>query len=114
MLIATGAITIAKIREAKSSKKAIKLPATVNPATGKELMQQTAFGELSWGSATQSYLKSIQKLTTIEMGHIMDEAKLFSRTSRREEEADDIDLDNECANLEAGSESGGIESDGYM
>jgi hypothetical protein len=102
-----GAITIAKIREAKSTKKAIKLPTTIKVVTGtstarKEVSRQTAFCEVGWGALTRSYMRSLQKLTDIELGKIMDEAKTFSKASRREEVADEADLDDERADLDIG------------
>ena len=50
MLCSMGALTVDKIREAKEMKKAIKLPSTFNPTTGKQSTQHTTFSEVSWGN----------------------------------------------------------------
>ena len=54
-----GTLTVEKIQEAKLMKKSIKLPATVNPDTGKQSAWHMAFSEVSWGKPTWLYLKLI-------------------------------------------------------
>jgi hypothetical protein len=95
------------IREAKTTKKAIKLPAMINPETGRQSTRHVAFGELSWGKPTRSYLESIEKnVDDNAMEKIMDEAKEFSKVSRGENDestAGSFDPDDERANLQDGS-----------
>lgn len=108
-LWATGTITIAMVREAKATKKAIKLPAMINPETGKQSARHTAFSELSWGKPTRSYLESIEKnVDDVAMEKIMDEAKEFSKASHGandESAAGSFDPDDDRANLQDGSGS---------
>lgn len=110
MLWSTGALTVENVREAKASgdRKAIKLPAMINPSTGRQSARHTAFSDLSWGKITTSYLSSILKhVDNIDMGHIMDKAKEFSKAvSCNDNESEllgSVDPDDERANLAAGS-----------
>ncbi|OJA15089.1 hypothetical protein AZE42_13664, partial [Rhizopogon vesiculosus] len=114
MLWGTGTITIAMVREAKTTRKAIKLPAMINPETGRQSTRHVAFSELSWGKPTRSYLESIEKnIDDDAMEKIMGEAKEFSKASHGENDqsaAGSFDPDDECANLQDGSGSSSEES----
>lgn len=105
MLWSTGGLTIEVIREARDTKKAIKLPIMINPVTGKQSARYSAFSVVSWNKPTQGFLKSVKNLTADAMEAIMDEAKEFARASRyRDEGGDEADPDDERANLIDGSD----------
>jgi len=103
LLIKTGTVTIATIREAKIAKKAIKMPPIMNLETGKESTRHTAFSELSWGKATRSYLVSINKISDSAMKKIMDDAAAFAKDNGAEPSGS-IDVDDERAQLSEGSD----------
>jgi hypothetical protein len=103
LLIKTGTVTIATIREAKIAKKAIKMPPIMNLETGKESTRHTAFSELSWGKATRSYLVSINKISDSAMKKIMDDAAAFAKDNGTESSGS-IDVDDERAQLSEGSD----------
>jgi hypothetical protein len=78
MLWSTGGLTIKIVWEARDTKKAIKLPIMINPVTGKQLAQYSAFSVISWGKPTLSFIKSTKYLDNIAMEKIMDEVKEFA------------------------------------
>ena len=85
----------------------------INPVTGKWSARYSAFSVVSWGKPTLSFIKSTKNLDDIAMEKIMDEAKEFARASRyRDEGYDDVDPDDERANLVEGLD--GTHSDSSM
>jgi hypothetical protein len=78
MLWSTGGLTIEVIREARDTKKAIKLPIMINPVTGKQSVRYLAFSVVSWNKPTQGFVKLVKNLTADAMEAIMDEAKKFA------------------------------------
>ncbi|KAG1731104.1 uncharacterized protein EDB91DRAFT_1252355 [Suillus paluster] len=58
MLVASHTITITMVLTAKG--KSIPLLKTLNHSTAKVSNQQTGFNDITWGSSTHSYVKSIE------------------------------------------------------
>lgn len=105
MLWSSGNLTIELVQEARDAKKAIKLPVMINPVTGKHSAQYSAFSEVSWGKPTRSFIKSTKNVDDAAMEKIMNEAKELARVSRNKDEADDdVDPDDDRANLQDGSD----------
>ena len=105
MLWSSGNLTIEIVQEAKDAKKAIKLPIMINPVTGRQSVRYSAFSEVSWGKPTRSFIKSTKNLADEAVEVIMDEAKDFARVSRCKDEVnDDVDSEDDRANLEDGSD----------
>lgn len=102
--MASGAITIERIRASEDTGTALKFEPVVNPATGKSSTRHAAFSEASWGSSARQYLKSINRIDNIKMKHIMDAAQRFSKAAERLEDQMDVpETDDERGNLEEGS-----------
>jgi hypothetical protein len=94
------------IWEARETKKAINLPIMINPAMGKQSAWYLAFSMVSWGKPTLAFIKSVKNLKDDAIEAILDEAKEAAWASHyRDEGNDDVDSDNECANLVNGSDS---------
>lgn len=112
VLIETGAITIAAVRESQKMKKAIKMPSVVNPGTGKETTRYMAFSEVSWKMPVAYYLKTINsKIDDAGMKVIIDKATAFAKVVG-DDGGDSSDLDedeDERAQLTEGSGSSDIE-----
>jgi len=89
MLWSCGNLTIEIVQEARDAKKAIKLPTMINPVTGRQSAQYSAFSEVSWGKPTRSFIKSTKNVDDEGMEKIMDEAKEFARVSRGKDDAND-------------------------
>ncbi len=83
----------------------------IDPITGKQSAQQSAFSEATWGKPTQSYLKSATNINDVTMEVIMDEAKEFARVTNlkvscdKDEENDDANPYDHCAHLPLGEGS---------
>ncbi|KAG1860196.1 hypothetical protein DFJ58DRAFT_726209 [Suillus subalutaceus] len=86
--------------------KSIPLPKTLNYSTSKVSNHQTGFNDITWGSSTRSYVKSIVKSFQDEKFQaVITSAKEFSKKSHRsgndravDDAADNEDLD-ECVQL---------------
>jgi hypothetical protein len=101
------------IQEARETKKAIKLPIMINPVTGKQSVWYLAFSVVSWGKPTLAFIKLVKNFKDDAMEAILDEAKEAAWASHyRDKGNDDVDPDNEHANLVNGSD--GTLSDGYF
>ncbi|KAG2110497.1 hypothetical protein DEU56DRAFT_920176 [Suillus clintonianus] len=118
-LIATRTITIEMVLAAKG--KSIPLPKTLNHSTGKVSNRQTGFNDVTWGSSTRSYVKSIVKsLREEKFQAIITSAKEFSKKSHRsgndravDDAVDDEDFDERAQLVDISeSESGSEDSDG--
>jgi hypothetical protein len=107
-LTATGTLTIAAaIREARATKKAIKMPPVINPETGRISTRHTAFSEVSWGKPTRQYLASINKnVDDAAMKKIIDEAIEYSKAS-----ADGAELESGSDNDRAQLPNNGSDSE---
>lgn len=77
---------------ANSSKgKAVILPKTLNPATGKESTRESGFNEINWGEPTRFYMRSInKKLRDHKFNEIISRAKEFAKKTRHKEYIEDI------------------------
>jgi hypothetical protein len=109
-LVATSTLTVALAHASKG--KAVTLPRTLNPSTGKESMRQTGFSDVAWGKATRGYATSIRSLTNIKFDAIVTAAQAFTKPTRAHNrtsdptEIIDVDADNERACLVDNSDSG--------
>ena len=112
MLWSSGSLSIELVREARNTKKAIKLPVTINPVTGKQSAQYTAFSIVSWGKPTQGFITSANRHDDDVMEVIMDVAKKARISHNKDEGDDDVDPDDERTNLVDGSD--GTLSDASM
>jgi len=91
------------VQEARDTKKAIKLPILINPVMGKQLAQYSTFRIVSWGKPTPPFIRSTKCLNNNTVEKIMDQAKEFTHAScYRDEGYDDVDPDDEHANLVEG------------
>ena len=100
----------------KTSKKAIKLPVTINLGTGKESARHIAFSQLGWNEPTTNYLVSINKvISKTDMDEIIAQTKEFhNMTTEPEDVGCSIDVDDERCNIVEGSgssESGDSDQD---
>ncbi|KAG2114136.1 hypothetical protein DEU56DRAFT_761879 [Suillus clintonianus] len=118
-LITTRTITIEMVLAAKG--KSIPLPKTLNHSTGKVSNRQTGFNDVTWGSSTRSYVKSIVKsLREEKFQAIITSAKEFSKKSHHsgndravDDAVDDEDFDERAQLVDISeSESGSEDSDG--
>lgn len=104
-LVATGTLTVAMAHNSKG--KAVTLPRTINPSTGKESMRQTGFSDTAWGKTTRSYAKSIHGLSKTKFDSIVKAAQAFAKPTRGHNRASDptevidVDVDDERACLVA-------------
>jgi hypothetical protein len=112
MLWSSDSLSIELVREARNTKKAIKLPVTINPVTGKQSARYTAFSIVSWGKPTQGFITSANRRDDDAMEVIMDAAKKARISHNKDEGDDDVDPDDERANLVDGSD--GTLSDASM
>lgn len=101
--------------------KSIPLPKTLNHSTGKVSNRQTGFNDVTWGSSTRSYVKSIVKsLREEKLQAIITSAKEFSKKSHCsgndravDDAVDDEDFDERAQLVDISeSESGSEDSDG--
>lgn len=79
----------------------------VNPETGKESTRHTTFSEITWGTATNKYLKSIKKqLDDSAMESIVSQATSFAKSTIDGGWESSGSVDDERALLVEGSGAG--------
>jgi hypothetical protein len=107
-LVSSGTLTVAMAHGSKG--KAVSLPRTLNPSTGKESMRQTGFSDAAWGKVTRGYAHSISALSKAKYDAIVKAAQPFTKPTRSHNrggptEVIDVDVDNERACLVDNSDS---------